>query len=147
MRPEADADAVAPGSLRPAPSAHAASSWRRAVRRVLASQDEVAAGEERTRAALEGTDAIGDLRPRSRASFSGIVRSAVLRPSDRVRAVEAELYDGSGSIDLVWLGRRRIAGIEPGRRIRVEGFVCAEHGRHVMYNPRYDLLPSGVVTR
>ena len=37
-------------------------------------------------------------------------------PRGGAPALEAELYDGSDVIDLVWLGRRQIAGIEPGRR-------------------------------
>mgnify|MGYP006189315163 CR=1 FL=1 len=34
-------------------------------------------------------------------------------PSSHVPAVEAELYDGSGQVRLVWLGRRQILGITP----------------------------------
>ena len=40
---------------------------------------------------------------------------------------------------MVWLGRRRIAGIEPGRSIEVEGRIGAHDGDRVMYNPRYEL--------
>jgi DNA/RNA endonuclease YhcR with UshA esterase domain len=65
----------------------------------------------------------------------------VLRPRQGVPAVEAELYDGSGALDLVWLGRRTIAGIEPGRRIAVTGMVCEAEGRRTMFNPRYELKP------
>jgi hypothetical protein len=45
-------------------------------------------------------------------------------------------------IDLVWLGRRRIAGIEPGRLVRAEGLVSVQDGRKVMFNPRYELRGS-----
>lgn len=117
-------------------------SLRTALRRVLASQDEVAATEERVRSAKQGTTAISDLVERRPAEVSGIVRSVVLRPTDRVQAVEAELFDGSGSVDLVWLGRRRLVGVEPGRRVRVAGFVTNDRGRTVIYNPRYELLPQ-----
>jgi hypothetical protein len=58
-----------------------------------------------------------------------------------VPALEAELFDGSGALDLVWLGRRTIDGVEPGRRIRVEGMVCDVDGRRTMFNPRYELRP------
>lgn len=110
------------------------------VHAALASQDEVAALEERTSAAQLGTTAVVDAPERAAVRVSGVIRSVVLRPSDRVQAVEAELYDGSGSLDLVWLGRHRIAGIEPGRRVVVDGFVCARDGRRVIYNPRYELF-------
>ena len=53
----------------------------------------------------------------------------------------AELYDGTGSLSLIWLGRRQIAGVEPGRRMRVEGLVTQSEGRPVLFNPRYELVP------
>ena len=56
-----------------------------------------------------------------------------------VPALEAELYDGSGSLQVVWLGRRQIGGFDPGRRARAEGLVCVQNGRRTMYNPRYEL--------
>jgi hypothetical protein len=39
----------------------------------------------------------------------------------------------------VWLGRRRIAGIEPGRTLLASGRVGEHDGRPAMYNPRYEL--------
>ena len=53
--------------------------------------------------------------------LQGTLRTVTLRPRGGVPALEAELYDGSGTIVLVWLGRRRITGIEPGRSIQVIG--------------------------
>jgi hypothetical protein len=117
-------------------------SLRTAVQRALASADDVAAVEERDEAAkYHGCKAVADLSPRARGTAAGVLRSVVLRPREGVPAVEAELYDGSGSVDLVWLGRRSIAGIEPGRRVKVEGMVCDVEGRRTMFNPRYELRP------
>ncbi|MGO1315816.1 MAG: OB-fold nucleic acid binding domain-containing protein [Cellulomonadaceae bacterium] len=118
-------------------------SVRTALRGLLSSQEEVAAHEERQVAqAQSGTTRANVLVPRRRASVAGVVRSVVLRPAERARAVEAELYDGSGSVDLVWLGRRQIPGIEPGRRMCATGLVVDVKGRHIMFNPRYELLPG-----
>ncbi|ACZ30939.1 nucleic acid binding OB-fold tRNA/helicase-type [Xylanimonas cellulosilytica DSM 15894] len=115
-------------------------SLRTVMRQVLASADAVAADEERLEAAKsEGCRAVGSLTLRERGKAAGVLRSVVLRPRQGVPSVEAELYDGSGSLDLVWLGRRTIAGIEPGRRIRVDGMVCQADGRRTMFNPRYEL--------
>ncbi len=117
-------------------------SLRDAVRHALASADEVAAVEERGEAArVAGCTPVADLASRQRGSATGVLRSVVLRPRETVPTVEAELYDGSGSLDLVWLGRRTIAGIEPGRRIRVSGMVCDVDGRRTVFNPRYELRP------
>lgn len=118
-------------------------SLRSTVRHALASADEVAAEQERHEAALvSGCSAVADLESRHRGCATGVLRSVVLRPRETVPTVEAELYDGSGALDLVWLGRRTIPGIEPGRRIRVEGMVCEVDGRRTVYNPRYELRPK-----
>ena len=67
-------------------------------------------------------------------------RSVTLQPRAGVPALEAELFDGTGTVTVIWLGRREIAGIQAGRRIRVEGLVAVNEGRAVMYNPKYELL-------
>jgi hypothetical protein len=69
----------------------------------------------------------------------GRLRAVVYTPSENVPTLEAELFDGSGSIVLVWLGRRRIAGLEPGRRIIARGRVGEYQGRPAIYNPWYEL--------
>ncbi|MCL1871348.1 MAG: OB-fold nucleic acid binding domain-containing protein [Promicromonosporaceae bacterium] len=116
---------------------------RSAVAHVFASAETVAADEERAEAAKEvGCSAVAGLTMRERGKAAGVLRSVVLRPRQGVSSVEAELYDGSGALDLVWLGRRTIAGIEPGRRITVEGMVCVADGRRTMFNPRYELRPK-----
>ena len=74
-------------------------------------------------------------------TLRGSLRTVTLRPRGGVPALEAELNDGSGVITVVWLGRRRIAGIEPGRAIEVEGRIGAHDGVRIMYNPRYQLIP------
>ena len=70
-----------------------------------------------------------------------MLRSVTLRPREGVPALAAELYDGSGTLDLVWMGRREIAGVEPGRRLRAEGLVCVVDGRRTLFNPCYELRP------
>ena len=46
---------------------------------------------------------------------------------------------GPGSVTVVWLGRRRIAGVEPGVALRVQGRMSTQDGVRVIYNPRYEL--------
>jgi hypothetical protein len=84
---------------------------------------------------------IADAPDRERVKLRGSLRTVTLRPRAGVPALEAELDDGSGVVTIVWLGRRRIAGIEPGRAISVEGRIGAHEGTRVMYNPRYELIP------
>jgi len=112
------------------------------LRKVVASQAEIEADEERADAVrVVGCTPVDQLSNRSRASVSGVIRSVTLRPREGVPALEAELYDGSGTLDLVWLGRREIAGVAPGRRAKIEGLVCLVDGRRTVFNPKYELRP------
>ncbi len=107
-----------------------------------ASRAEVEAAEERVEAGRSvGCTTVESAPPRRRAKVSGVLRSVTFRPRQGVPALEAELYDGSGSLALVWLGRREIAGIIPGRRLTAEGMVCLVDGRRAIFNPRYELRP------
>ena len=47
--------------------------------------------------------------------MTGRLRTVVYTPRTNLPTLEADLYDGSDVVTLVWLGRRHIAGIEPGR--------------------------------
>jgi len=117
-------------------------SLKERLKKAVASQAEIEADEERQDAHRSvGCTPVDQLSNRSRASVSGVIRSVTLRPREGVPALEAELYDGSGSLDLVWLGRREISGIEPGRRLKIEGLVCLVDGRRTVFNPRYELRP------
>ena len=64
---------------------------------------------------------IADAPDRELVRLRGTLRTVTLRPRGGVPALEAELDDGSGVITIVWLGRRRIAGIGPGRSIADAG--------------------------
>lgn len=79
---------------------------------------------------------------RQRATVHGSIRSVRMLPRATAPALEVELFDGSGSIMLVWLGRRRIHGIECGRTLKASGLVSLTGDRRVMYNPRYELDPA-----
>lgn len=121
-------------------------SWRDRLRRALASTGELEADGELVEAALHGTAPVADCRSREQCTLSGVLRSVRYAPRDAAPELAAELYDGSGSVELVWLGRREIAGIEPGRRLLVSGRVSESEHRLVMYNPAYTLLAPMVAS-
>lgn len=116
---------------------------KRMIGRVTATRDEIEASELRAGAAADGGTPIKQCCDRELATICGTLRLVTFRPRAGVPALEAELYDGSGSVSLVWLGRRRIAGIEPGRGIRVSGRIAISEGRPVIFNPSYELRASG----
>ncbi|GAA3299619.1 OB-fold nucleic acid binding domain-containing protein [Dactylosporangium vinaceum] len=72
-------------------------------------------------------------------SLKGRLRTVVYTPRTNLPTLEAELFDGSDLVTLVWLGRRHIAGIEPGRAITAKGRIAVRDGRKVLYNPYYEL--------
>lgn len=113
-----------------------------ALRSWFPSRAETAAREQRAAAILAGATPITEVHPRTRVRVAGVFRTVTLRPQGGVTAVEAELYDGSGSINLIWLGQQTIRGIEPGRRAVVSGVVMDQDGEYVIYDPHYELLPK-----
>ncbi|RYB91858.1 DNA-binding protein [Nocardioides oleivorans] len=91
---------------------------------------------------IEGeTLAIADAPERELVTVSGVLRTVTLRPRGGVPALEAELDDGSGKITVVWLGRRRITGVDPGRNVTVTGCIGRQGDVPLMFNPRYELRP------
>ncbi len=74
---------------------------------------------------------------------SGVLRDVGEQTVAGMPALRAELDDGTACLDVVWLGRRAIAGVEPGRELVASGRVVVTHGRPVLFNPRYQLQPLG----
>lgn len=110
------------------------------LRRITANDEEIEAEQLREDAGRAGATPIASCGERQRVCVVGTLRAVTLKPRGGAPALEAELYDGSDVIDLVWLGRRRIRGIEPGRIVRAEGLVTVhDEGRRVIFNPRYEL--------
>jgi hypothetical protein len=85
-------------------------------------------------------DLIVECADRTPVRLRGTLRTVTLRPRGGVPALEAELFDGSDSLTLVWLGRREIAGISPGRSLEVQGRIGRHDGQRIVYNPIYTLL-------
>jgi len=113
---------------------------RRAVRRLTAETEELDAEELQKRAEHHGAKRLVDCGDREPVTVFGTIRAITIRPRAGVPALEAELYDGSGTVTLVWLGRRTIAGLAAGRQLRATGRISATEGRRVIYNPRYELI-------
>ncbi len=91
---------------------------------------------------MEGRTPIANLTYRSRGRFAGRIRSVRVQPWSGVPTLECTLVDQSGAINVVFLGRRAVPGIEPGIRVSVEGMVGRHNGRLAVLNPLYEILPS-----
>lgn len=76
---------------------------------------------------------------------TGAVSSVTLHPSGGVESFEADVRDDTGVVHLVWLGRRRLTGIVPGRKISARGRVAVRDERKVIFNPEYELTITSEV--
>lgn len=118
---------------------HDGGRFRRALRRLAASSEEIEADELDQEREGEGCTQIHGLRDRDLATVYGHLKNVSLAPRAGTPTLEATLYDGSGMVTLVWLGRRRILGIKPGVGLKATGRVSCHDGRRVIFNPRYEL--------
>jgi len=77
-------------------------------------------------AVTAGSAAAGAAQPAIAQSATGTRRRRPSGPKDRLR--------------VVWLGRRRIPGIDAGTELRLQGMVTVRDGLPTMFNPRYAIL-------
>ena len=113
---------------------------RRTISRWADSTDQEVRDLRKTHAE-QGFVKIGDAPDREPVLLRGTLQTVTLRPRGGVPALEAELTDGTGMITIVWLGRRRITGIAPGRSMSVRGRIGQQDGQRILFNPRYELIP------
>lgn len=113
------------------------SSWTR-------SQEEVEAGELTSQAQEHGAQAISSCVRGQSVSVHGLIRSVTLRPRAKAPTLEAEVYDGTGHITLIWIGHRRLSGVDVGRPISAQGRVTCPQGQPTIFNPTYRLYPEPV---
>jgi hypothetical protein len=113
---------------------------RRAVRRLASEDSEIEADDLQRQAVSTGADPVAKCMERQQVTVLGTVRSLTLRPRAGTPSLEVELYDGSGTVTLVWLGRREIAGVAPGRQVRATGRITSNGTRRLIFNPRYELV-------
>ena len=76
---------------------------------------------------------------RQHVRVGGEVRSVRVVPRAGAPALEVTVTDGRGSVTAVFLGRRKIGGVTPGRRIAIEGVAGQVGARQLLYNPLYTL--------
>ncbi|ADJ44405.1 MULTISPECIES: OB-fold nucleic acid binding domain-containing protein [Amycolatopsis] len=113
--------------------------FSRLVRKLTSDVEELDADEMSMRSGAEGAQRACDCRSGEEVTVMGRLRSVELCPTNEAATLEAELFDGTQGVTLIWLGRRRIPGIEPGRTIKVRGRMAERDGQKVLYNPYYEL--------
>jgi hypothetical protein len=86
---------------------------------------------------------IADLHPQSQVVVEGMIRSAGTVTVGSGLAYHFTLVDGSGELDVLFLGRADMAGLQPSTRIIAQGTVGSYDGKLALWNPRYAIEPIG----
>ncbi|MDQ4090468.1 MAG: OB-fold nucleic acid binding domain-containing protein [Actinomycetota bacterium] len=91
---------------------------------------------------VPGVTTIGDAKPRQEVTVAGEITSLRMVPRAGTPSLEATVNDGTGSLVVVWTGRRNIPGVAPGKRLVVTGRGSPQGAaaRLTLFNPRYELL-------
>lgn len=112
---------------------------RGVLHRLTASEQELESEELRRDTERAGRACVEDVHRGDLVTVTGRLRTVVYTPRTNLPTLEADLYDGTDVVTLVFLGRRHIAGVEPGRALTARGRVALRDGRKVIYNPHYEL--------
>lgn len=126
----------------PAPPVRRPGFVKRLISRLTADTEELDAEDLQAALPAQGATPIVECRDREAVCILGTLRTVTFRPRAGVPALQAELWDGTGAVTVVWLGRRSIPGIDPGRAVKVRGRITALGGQRVIYNPVYELRPG-----
>jgi hypothetical protein len=113
----------------------------RRLTRKLTESPEVRDAEELTdEATTTGAQRAIDCCRGQEVTMVGRLRSVETNAKGCAGGVRAEFFDGTDSVTLVWMGQRRIPGIECGRTLRVRGRLgMLDNGSKAMYNPHYEI--------
>jgi RecG-like helicase len=77
---------------------------------------------------------------RQRIHIAGKIRSLRGKTDKNAANLECEVTDGTGSLLLVFQGRRRVPGIAVGALLVAEGMVGSWSRRLAILNPDYELV-------
>ena len=106
--------------------------WRRAVRPAATAAQ-----------AAQAITVIASVRPQSSVTVQGMIRSVGTVMVGGGPAYHFTLVDGSGELDVLFLGRSPVRGLKASTRIIAEGTVGSYDGRLALWNPRYAIEPAG----
>jgi len=85
---------------------------------------------------------ICELASRQRMTVAGRVRAIRVQPWAGNPALECTLADETGSITVVFFGRREIGGVRLGTIMTITGVAGEHHGMRAILNPEYAILST-----
>ncbi len=112
---------------------------RRMTRRLVEDLEVADAAEIADESRSHGAQCASECSRGERVRIFGELRSVQTCSANAKAGVVAEFFDGTDTVTLKWLGRNRIPGIEPGRKLWVSGRVAEHDGAEMIFNPYYEL--------
>ena len=113
---------------------------RRLTRRLTEGPERRDAEELTDEASSTGAQRAVDCKRGQEVTMIGNLLSVETNAKGCASGIRAELFDGTDTVMLVWLGQRRIPGIECGRKLRVRGRLgMLDNGCKAIYNPHYEI--------
>ncbi|MGF7236562.1 MAG: OB-fold nucleic acid binding domain-containing protein [Frankia sp.] len=116
--------------------------WGRTVHRLTADESELENEDLQKISVSAGAVPVGRCGDHQQVCVAGAIQSVTVRTRAGSPSLEADICDGSGTVTLVFLGRRRIPGIEAGHSLKATGLLTLRDHRSTIFNPRYELLPT-----
>jgi hypothetical protein len=87
----------------------------------------------------DGTTPIASVRWREQVCVHGRVQAVRIQPLAGSPSLECTVADDTGTVSLVFFGRRHIDGVEIGAAITATGMAIDHNGRLAIVNPVYEL--------
>lgn len=109
---------------------------------INASNEDLAAEELAEQSETRGSTLIDEIERGKHIQVTGVVKSLIVKPNSQNPSFEIEVFDGSGILIVIWQGRRKISGIEPGTQIEVEGRITYMGAKPCLHNPIYKILKN-----
>lgn len=81
---------------------------------------------------------IADAQLRQPVRLAGVIRRLTVFPLEGQESLEALLFDGTGDVSVVFMGRRGIQGLTLGSRLVVEGVLGEQRGSLRLVNPKFE---------
>jgi amino acid transporter len=91
------------------------------------------------------TTPIADLVWRRPATVAGRAEVVSIETSANTSSLIVTLTDGTGAVDLQFLGRPKVAGLQLGSKVQATGTVITHRGRMTMVNPVWELTAPNPV--
>ena len=81
---------------------------------------------------------LADCPSREPVTVAGVVRRITVIPAQGGEALEAVVFDGTGEVTVVWMGRRTIPGLNLGTRLILRGVLGDTRSGRRIVNPTFE---------